>query len=446
LKHGKSTSETSPPESALSTEAWDANRPQPTPPGPEPQGLQGFFAPQVAPGQGGPAHPAYPGQQTYPGEQAHPGQQAYPGEQAYPGQPDQPGAGPGMEPPSGPGGPDGEPPKPGRRRRRRNVLIAIGLFVVLVAGGLAGLFFERQSALDNNINRIPQAFPTSANRPAGAPAGVENWLLIGSDTRAQGLQPGQTTYGGQRSDTIMLVHLPKDRKAAYMVSIPRDSWVTIPGHGKAKINAAFSWGGSALLIDTIEKLTNVRIDHFAILDFEGMKTMTDALGGVDVRVSSTITDAGHGQTWRQGINHLDGEKALLFVRQRHGLAGGDFDRIKRQQAFLKALANKAVSKGTLTNPLKLNSFLEALTKSVSVDDTVKIGDLRSLAFGSRNMRPGDITFMTAPNRGPGRAGSQSIVRLDLAKCGLLFAAIRQDTVADYLKDKTDTTNKIDSVH
>jgi LCP family protein required for cell wall assembly len=348
--------------------------------------------------------------------------------------------------PSGPGdgADEGDVGKP-RRRRRRNILIAIGLFVVLVAGGLTGLFFQRQSALDHNIERIPQAFPTGANRPAAAPEGVENWLLIGSDTRATGRRPGQTSVGSQRSDTIMLVHLPKDRKAAYMVSIPRDSWVNIPGHGQAKINAAFSWGGSALLIDTIEKLTNVRIDHFAILDFEGMKTMTDALGGVDVRVSRTVTDTRHGETWKEGVNHLDGERALAFVRQRYGLTGGDFDRIKRQQAFLKALANKAVSKGTLTNPLKLNAFLDALTKSVSVDDTVKIGDLRSLAFGSRNMRPSDIAFMTAPNRGPGRVGAQSIVRLDLAKCQLLFSAIRQDTVAGYLTNQRSVTNKVDTV-
>ncbi|MGH3392963.1 MAG: LCP family protein [Actinomadura sp.] len=354
---------------------------------------------------------------------------------------------PGPWDPQGPGDPpnSGNAPKRAWWRRRRNILIATGLVIVLLAGGLTGLFFQRQSALDDNIQRLPQAFPTGPGRPAAGPEGVENWLLIGSDTRAQGRQPGQTSVGGQRSDTIMLVHLPKDRKAVYMVSIPRDSWVTIPGRGQAKINAAFSWGGSALLIDTVEKLTDVRINHFAILDFEGMKTMTDALGGVDVRVNSTITDARTGQTWKQGVNHLDGERALQFVRQRYGLTGGDFDRIKRQQAFLKALANKAVSKGTLTNPVKLNAFLDALTKSVSVDDTVKIGDLRSLAFGSRNMRPSDIAFMTAPNRGPGRAGTQSIVRLDAAKCALLFASIRQDTVADYLKNQRAVTNKVDSV-
>ncbi len=315
---------------------------------------------------------------------------------------------------------------------------------MLLAGAGTGLFFERQGAYNNNIRRIPGALPSYANRPAPGPKGVENWLLIGSDTRVEGGQANQTTYGGQRSDTIMLVHLPKNRKAAYLVSFPRDSWVTIPGHGKSKINAAFSWGGSPLLIRTIETVTGVRIDHFAILNFEGMQTMTDALGGVDVRVSQTVTDPMHHQTWSAGVNHLNGERALWFVRQRYGLAGGDFDRIKRQQAFLKALANKAVSRGTFRNPLKLNAFLEALTKSVSVDDTVRMGNLRSLAFGARGMRAGDIAFMTAPTRGTGRAGNQSVVFLDPVKDKILFDALRQDTVADYLRERR-TTNDVDTV-
>lgn len=342
------------------------------------------------------------------------------------------------------GGPKAPEDAPRKSRKRRVILVCLAVLVVVVAGGGAGLFFERQSAYNNNIKRIPGALPTYANRPAAGAKGAENWLLIGSDTRTEGRQPGQTNYGGQRSDTIMLVHLPKDRKGVYLVSIPRDSWVTIPGHGKSKINAAFSWGGSPLLIRTVETLTGVRIDHFAILNFEGMQTMTDALGGVDVRVSRTVTDPMHHQTWPAGVNHLDGERALWFVRQRYGLAGGDFDRIKRQQAFLKALANKAVSRGTFRNPLKLNAFLEALTKSVSVDDTVKMGHLRALAFSARGMRAGDIAFMTAPTKGTGRVGAQSVVFLDPVRDRALFWALRQDKVADYLKDRQ-ALNNVDTV-
>jgi LCP family protein required for cell wall assembly len=316
---------------------------------------------------------------------------------------------------------------------------------VLLAGGVTGLYFERQSAYDNNVKRIEGAFPNDAKRPAAGSGGAENWLLIGSDSRADGQLPNRARLSGSRSDTIILVHLPKDRKAAYLVSIPRDSWITIPGRGRSKINAAFAWGGSPLLIETVEHLTGTRVDHFAILDFEGMKTMTDALGGVDVQVNQTITDPARHETWSAGVNHLDGDRALLFVRQRYGLTGGDFDRIKRQQAFLKALAKKAVSRGTATNPLKLNAFLVALTKSISVDDTASFGDLRSLALSSRHMRASDITFLTAPTRGTGMEGAQSVVYLDPAKCRPLFQALHDGRVAEYLKGRG-LTNRVDRVN
>jgi LCP family protein required for cell wall assembly len=433
-------------EQALSNiEGWDAERPETTPPAQDPYAIDGLFepartgAPSGARRTDGARHgggaadaggwDAPPGGNRPAGDPGHRRDPGRRGDQGDASEPD-----------------DDDAPRKTRKRHRRNVLIGIAVFIVLLVVGATGLFFERQSAYNSNIKRIPGALPTNdTNRPAAGPKGAENWLLIGSDTRVEGEQAGQTSYGGQRSDTIMLVHLPKDRKSAYLVSIPRDSWVSIPGHGKSKINAAFSWGGSPLLIRTIEGLTGVRVDHFAILNFEGMQTMTNALGGVDVRISQTVTDPMHHQTWQAGVNHLDGDRALWFVRQRYGLAGGDFDRIKRQQAFLKALANKSVSRGTLKNPLKLNAFLEALTKSVSVDDTVSVSNLRSIAFGSRGMRAGDIAFMTAPTKGTGRVGKQSVVFLDPLKDKALFKAIQQDTVADYLKDRQ-AVNNVDTVH
>jgi LCP family protein required for cell wall assembly len=313
----------------------------------------------------------------------------------------------------------------------------------LLIGGGAGLFFERQSAYDNNIRRIPKAFP-GGQRPSAGPDGAENWLLLGSDRRDQG-DPGYGKISGERADTIMLAHLPADRKTAYLVSFPRDLWVTIPGRGRSKINAAYSYGGSSLLIATIEKLSGVRIDHFGIIDFSGMRQMTDALGGVDVRLSRAIHDPKNKITWQAGVNHLNGDRALKFVRQRYGLPGGDFDRIKRQQAFMKALARKSVSRGTFTNPLKLNAFLNALTKSVSVDDSVTIGDLRSQALSFRNVRAGDIEFMTVPTRGTGNVRRQSVVFLDSVRSPLLFNAIRGDKMGDYVKSG-DNGNKVDSVN
>jgi LCP family protein required for cell wall assembly len=332
------------------------------------------------------------------------------------------------------------------------VLVAAAAAVVLLVGGTTGLFLERQRAYDRNIRRIPGAFPAEPNRPARAPGRAQNWLLVGSDRRADQATTGRDAtqplwrYGAQRADTIMLVHLPADRDRAYLVSFPRDAWVPIQGHGNAKLNAAFSFGGPPLLIATVERLTGVRVDHFAILDFEGFRSMTDALGGVEVRVTRTVWAPAQRVVWPAGTHHLDGARALDFVRQRHNLPGGDLGRIKRQQAFLKALARQAVDRGTLTNPLKLNAFLEAATKAVSADESLTISTLRSLALQFRSVRPGDLVFVTAPVVGMGTEGRQSVVYLDRAKGQPLYRALRTDAVAGYLTGADGSVNQVDQVH
>jgi LCP family protein required for cell wall assembly len=334
------------------------------------------------------------------------------------------------------------------------VLVVVALLVV----GATALFFERQQAYDENIQRIPGAFPAEASRPApavapaaAAAAAAENWVLVGSDRRAdQGTTEDAADeqvwrFGAQRADTIMLVHLPSDRSRAYLVSFPRDSWVPIPGHGNAKINAALSYGGPPLLIATVEDLTGVRIDHFAMLDFQGFESMTDALGGVDVRVAQTVTDTARDVVWQAGTHRLDGEQALDFVRQRYNLPGGDFDRIKRQQAFLKGLAGRVTDRDVLTNPLRLNAFLETATRTVSVDSTVTMSDLRSLAVQLRSVRPDDVVFMTIPVAGTGTEGGQSVVYLDHAQSRPLHRALRKDTVDAYVARVGDAVNQVDEV-
>jgi LCP family protein required for cell wall assembly len=347
--------------------------------------------------------------------------------------------------------PDARPRAP-RRRLLIRVLLVAGAAAVLLVGGAGGLFLERQRAYDRNIQRIPGAFPDESNRPARAPGRAQNWLLVGSDRRADQAITGRDAnqplwrYGAQRADTIMLVHLPADRDRAYLVSFPRDAWITIQGHGNAKLNAAFSYGGPPLLIATIERLTGVRVDHFAILDFEGFKSMTDALGGVDVQVTRTVWAPAQKVLWPAGTHHLDGARALDFVRQRHNLPGGDLGRIKRQQAFLKALARQAVDRGTLTNPLKLNALLEAFTKAVSVDESLTISRLRSLALHFRSVHAGDIVFLTAPVVGTGTEGRQSVVYLDPVKGRRLYRALRTDAVAGYLTGAGGGVNQVDEVH
>ncbi|TDC61505.1 LytR family transcriptional regulator, partial [Actinomadura sp. GC306] len=333
------------------------------------------------------------------------------------------------------GGSDGAGPV-GRKRRWPRVLIAIGVFAALVVAGIGGLVWQRQSSYNGNIDRIEGVMPEKgAARPGPNVEGTENWLLVGSDSREQNTTgAGNRTWkpGQQRTDTIMLLHLPADRKKAYVISFPRDAWVEVPGYGNQKINAAFSYGGPKLLIETVEHLTGIRIDHYGAIDFEGFKSMTDALGGVTVNIKETVYDPARKKQWTAGKQRLDGEEALLFVRQRYNLPNGDFDRIKRQQAFLGALAKQAADRGTLTNPLKLDRFLSALTKSISVDEGVSAGDLRSLALSMRNVRASDVMFMTTPHRGTGSRARQSVVFLDPVKARALFNAVKSAHMAEYV--------------
>lgn len=347
-----------------------------------------------------------------------------------------------------------EHPRVARRRALIRVAMVAGILLVLVVAVGVGLIFERQQAYDRNIERITNAFPSEADRPAAAPepvtddaARAEHWLLVGSDRRPDRGATGEAAAdpSWQRADTIMLVHLPADREGVYLVSFPRDSWVPIQGHGTAKINAALAYGGPQLLIATIEQVTGVRVDHFAMLDLQGFESMTDALGGVEVQVAESVYDSANDVAWEAGAHQLDGARALNFVRQRYNLPHGDFDRIKRQQAFLKALAGRVSDREVLTNPLRLNAFLEAVTGAVSVDDTVSASSLRSLAVAFRGVRPDDIVFMTVPTAGLGTEGAQSVVYIDRARSRRLYRSLRHGSIDTYVARTSDSVNDVDTV-
>ena len=185
----------------------------------------------------------------------------------------------------------------------------------------------------------------------------------------------------------MIARFSGDRKHAQLISIPRDSWVDIPGHGTNKINASYAFGGPSLLIQTVEQLTQVRIDHYVAIDFDGLIQVTDDLGGVDVVVAETTSNGPY--TFPAGVNHLDGDQARWYLGQRHGLPGGDFDRVKRQQQYLRAMFGKLFSANTFTDPAGSTRRCCAVTSAVSVDDTLGNGDLVSLAYSMRDVDPGE---------------------------------------------------------
>ena len=334
-----------------------------------------------------------------------------------------------------------------RRRRSRTkttVLVLLSL-VLMLGGGIVLTGYLVSEKLGNQVHRIPafSQLPEALRpkKPVGAGADAINILLAGSDARTDDATGGTTgagkgdawKRGGQRSDTIMILHITGDRKSAYLISLPRDSWVSIPGHGTNKINAAYSFGGPSLYIQTIEKLTGLRIDHLAVIDWSGFKALTDALGGVNITFTES-TRFTSGRVVPPGTHKLSGEEALDYVRERHHLANGDFGRMARQQNFLRALMKQTLSNGTITNPIKLGRALDAITHNLSVDEEFSTGQMRSLALGMKGLRAGNVTFMTAPSKGTGMEGSQSVVYLDMAKCATLWKAVRSDKVGGWLAE------------
>jgi LCP family protein required for cell wall assembly len=234
----------------------------------------------------------------------------------------------------------------------------------------------------------------------------------------------------------MLVHLAADRQTAAVISIPRDSWVPIAGYGEAKVNAAFSYGGPGLMIQTVEDLTGVRIDHFAVTDFESFETLTDSLDGVEI----TVPDGNDGSVQQA----MTGEEALVFARERYALANGDFGRVQRQQAWMRAILAKVSD--DRTDLLKMSRFLEAVTRAVSVDEDFTFDTMQDLALSARNISGDDITFMTAPYSGTGRsADGQSIVVLDRATFDPLMAAVAKDDVPGFVEANPDAMDVLPAV-
>lgn len=344
------------------------------------------------------------------------------------------------------GGDDGEVRE--RRAGRRALVVALAalgglvLVVVLALGGGALWLDSRVERFGDPFTAIPEeGRPTRPAPVVAADREPLNVLVLGSDSRISAGDPSQWEAGAQRTDAIMLVHLDGDREHASVMSIPRDSWVDVPGRGMAKINASYSYGGPALLVQTVEQLTGVRIDHVAIADFDSFTELTDALGGVEITVGQDVYEYGAPDRLvvGTGTHVLDGKQALAYARQRYGLPGGDFDRVKRQQNWARAILTKAVSQGTLTDPAKATRFVRVVSGAVAVDDGLGLTDLVGLATELKGLRAGDVAFLTAPVRGTGWSpdGTQSIVNLDLELLAPLAQAIATDDVTRYLSEDPD---------
>ncbi|WP_086680279.1 LCP family protein [Amycolatopsis pretoriensis] len=337
-----------------------------------------------------------------------------------------------------------EAPSRARRAGRATRRIAVGL-VSLLALGASGYAYVTKDQLQENVPTTDALTPR-AGEPAPPPADEQD--VVGSDARtdAQGNQlplrvlkelRTEANSGAVNTDTVILLRVPKDGSKPSAVSVPRDTWTEVPGRGMAKINSAYGIAkarfaqqlraqgerdqakierdsdteGRRVLVQTVQDLTQVRVDHYAEINLLGFYLLTEALGGVKVCLNHSTEDKDSGANFRRGQQTVSGGEALSFVRQRKNLPRGDLDRIVRQQAFLSSALHQVLSAGTLTSPGTLNKLMDAVHRSLVLDPGL---DLLQFAQQAKGIASGDLSFATIPViTANGRSeDGQSIVEID----------------------------------
>ncbi|WP_245175306.1 LCP family protein [Streptomyces bohaiensis] len=332
-------------------------------------------------------------------------------------------------------------PAPGRRRRPRwgLRLSAVAAAGVLLTGGVGHAMV---STIDTGVERV-DPFHDLSNRPDTS-KGL-NFLLIGNDSR-EGItaeEKKKFRIGGEAchcADTIILVHLSEDRERASVVSLPRDSYAELPAHtfeaggGERhpahpdKMNAALSHGGPSLMVRTVEKMTGVRIDHYLEVNFLSFMRGVDEIGGVDVCTVRPLKDEKSGLDLPPGTSTLSGGEALQYVRARSVDPSADFGRMQRQQKFLAAFLDKAVSTDVLLNPAKLRRTADVMLESVRVDPEFGVDQMLELsrALGGFDASSAELTSVPVDGSGKKLPGGGSTVAWDEEGAERLFAAIRED--------------------
>jgi LCP family protein required for cell wall assembly len=311
----------------------------------------------------------------------------------------------------------------------------------LAVSAISALAFGTVTA---SINKI-DVFSGIDKRPEKKSTAM-NYLLVGSDTR-EGLSKAElkalrvgsvATAAGKRSDTMLLVHISKARDKAVMISIPRDTFALIPEHtsksGKlipaaySKINSSFNWGGAPLLIQTIEEMTELKIDHYIEINFAGFARIVDSIGGVEVCTKKDINDPKSHLILEAGVHTLNGIESLKYVRTREFDGLGDLGRMQRQQAFMSAVLRKATSAGVLLNPVTMASFINSSLSAVTTDSELKNSDLIALAKQMKSLSTSSVRTLTVPlsNLNYYSNGVTSAVLWDPVLAPQLWTRLRED--------------------
>ncbi|WP_199862570.1 LCP family protein [Streptomyces sp. Root431] len=337
---------------------------------------------------------------------------------------------PPQQPPSYPQRPGGQPGRPAPDWRKRAKVGSIVLVVGVLAWGI-GTYAWASSQMRNEVD-----LSKVIERPSEGDC--TTYLIVGSDSR-EGMSAEEKkklhtgSAEGKRTDSMMI--LAACSSGNTMVSLPRDSWVTIPSfvgsesgkqypaRGGSKLNAAYAMDGPELLVRTVEFNTGLRIDHYAEIGFAGFANIVDALGGVDLNIEKGFKDKKSGADFQAGEQTLNGEQALAFVRTRYAFAESDFARTKNQQKFLSALANEAATPGTILNPFALYPTLGAGLDTLIVDKDMSLYDLGKMFFAMKGISGGDGKSMNMPLAG---SAPQNSYRWDMPKVKQLVQQIRDD--------------------
>jgi LCP family protein required for cell wall assembly len=307
--------------------------------------------------------------------------------------------------------------------------VIVGAILMVISGGTLTLLYGLSARYDGKVDRED----ILAGVPKGDGKHAMNFLVLGSDSGA-GNSVESLEANGSRSDTIMIVHINKDVTGAFIVSIPRDSYVDVPAGGswpggKNKINSAYAFGGANLAAKTIYNLTHVPFDGAMIINFSGIQNMVRAVGGVRVCTPFEVRSYFSNKVWGVGCHDMSPADAEEVTRQRYYVPGGDFGRIKNQQNVIKGLMAKAKSSGVLTSPSKLDALLGAAAESLTVDKNL---NLRDLAFLLKGIDPKNVTFATAPTLRTMTTDAGSSVELDMPGTEELFQAVIDDKTAEWL--------------
>lgn len=287
-----------------------------------------------------------------------------------------------------------------RRKRITVIVLSVLALLLIVAVVVALLYADRlQSAFEDNRNVIEDLDDLDDESSYRTSEGTLNILLMGSDSRGESEEEyrDRTGEGGERSDVLMLLHIPEDRSGAYVMSIMRDLWVEVPGQGMGRVNSALAAGGRSLVVDTVEEMLYTHIDHVVSIDFEGFSDLTTALSGVYVDNPRAFSAGQRNPAfYPQGNIRLEGSDALRFVRERKSFPQGDHVRVQNQQLMLRGIVQRFLSGDTLGNPERIIDVLEAILPYMEMDSGVDSDTLVGYAMDMRNLRADDIHMFTMP--------------------------------------------------